>query len=387
MRWWDGDSWTHEVVAFNGVVMSDPGPVSVPAVAGRTRKAVGDGVRGVLKGASRVPGITLTSDVLRELDSIPLLTDIVKRHPADPLARVWLGEAFERMEGKRSVVRAVMFSPTGFVVRKGVEAASRVGSNAGKAAMSRRCYSDAHSVATARLTKTPRHAKSWDALSRLYLKKGYAVRAVETGRLATLAAPDDPLGFITLSKAYLLAGRRDDAWFAAHAALHRGSTLAYELLFSMGAVPGPIDPRDRVRYSGPRRDVSLIRSVAGAQKQKTQQLGERARPLIDRARPHVNDVGRSIRTAATRPAATGWGPPPEPASSPSLPPAGWYDDPHQGHALRQWDGSAWRSGCPTRRRWSRPIGCPVNHLKEQHERLRPRRPGPRRVRSASRSRR
>jgi hypothetical protein len=205
--------------------------------------ALGNAVRRLGGEYSRLPLISLASDVAKGKNSVMKLTESVRANPSDLSANLWLAEALKALErdmGLYTLARTVS-SPHSVVTRQLVKGAAALGA-ASSESPSDRMLRRTYALASVRLRHSGYDAEALHVIARIYLTRGQPDVAVKPAKLA-LAQPDTvvrPLILTTLARTYMVLGHAESARRAAELAIDAGCTVGFQVLADLEYYnPGP----------------------------------------------------------------------------------------------------------------------------------------------------
>ena len=242
---------------------------------------------------SKLPLLSVATDIMRARNGIDGLYEHLKASPDDPVRNLWLAEAMARLERDRGRYIAIRtaIDPSFYVRQRAMEVGVGVGAEKQRPPRER-LLRNAFALAIRRLEQDPADAAALHVLSRVYLGQEVLGEAVRFSKLSILADSGDGHSVFTLGRCYLALDQPDNSRRAALLAIERGTSMGNELLAELclvdPALAGTdrieayseslerVEVDDRARYSGPAvRSVDVFDAVRAAQLQK-------ARDLLDR---------------------------------------------------------------------------------------------------------
>ncbi|MBB5867969.1 hypothetical protein F4553_001348 [Allocatelliglobosispora scoriae] len=282
---------------------------------GQTRVGggLGKAVRTIGGELSKLPLLSLPSDVMTERNGITELTALVAAEPTDPARSLWLGQALRAMERDQKIYFAVrsVVDPTKVVTRQLVGAAAEMGATS-RVRVSERMLKRALALAILRLKDDPKDTAALEVAARVYLIRSGADKAMRTAKLAVATAPKGKRGsqLVTLALVYLAAQQIESAVKAADLAVKSGHTMGYQVMADalyqgeqaestarerhreFVRLAGQVTPDDRVAYLGflPKTDA-VFKAVATSQRDRTLESAARAKQA-------AGDLSRTVGSAA-----------------------------------------------------------------------------------------
>jgi len=256
-------------------------------------KVVGDKSRQFVGFLSKLPVLSIATDVMRARNGIDGLYEHLQEDPADPQRHLWLAEAIERMardQTRYTAVRGVL-DPTYVVARQAVKTSAELGQEGGDDTRIR-LLKNAFALSIERLRADPADRAALHILARVYLGQRHLGEATRFCKLSVLADPADGEALVTLGRVYLALDQEQNARKSAELAIERDSSVGYEILadLTVKSVDGDAGARieaysdlldrvqqpDRTAYWGPSVEgMNMVDAVGAAQMKKATDLLDR----------------------------------------------------------------------------------------------------------------
>jgi hypothetical protein len=256
-------------------------------------KMLGEKSTHVVGFLSKLPVLSLATDIMRARNGIDGLYEHLKADPNDPERFLWLAEAMDRMDRDQhryTTIRSAM-DPSYLLTRQAIKTSTELGKEAIEAPR-RRLLKNAFALSISRLKKKPSDRDAIHVLARVYLAQKLLSESMRFSKLAIIADPNDGLALVTLGRVYLAHDQLENARRAGQLAIERGSSMGNEILAEVllkenaGDAPARIErysdildqvsQQDRERYWGPSvQGVNMVEAIGAAQMKKATDLLER----------------------------------------------------------------------------------------------------------------
>ena len=253
-------------------------------------KNIGKSTRYVAGFASKVPLLSVSTDILRSRNGVDFLYKHLKLKPDDPERHLWLAEAMLRMERDQQryvAVRAVL-DPSYLVARQTFKTAAGM-NNEKHEPTYLRLLKNSFSISFNKLKTNPNDAKVLHILGRIYLIQDHLGEATRLIKLAILADPTDGHPYVSLSRIYYQMLQYENVKKASRLAVIRGASIGNEVLAEVQLSDQSKNTRDRINvynkllenvtqesreiYWGPSViGFSIIEEVGAEQLRKTKDL-------------------------------------------------------------------------------------------------------------------
>ena len=222
-------------------------------------KYVGSGTRKLGAVVSKIPVLSLASDIIKSKNGINELYELIKEDHYKAEYYIWLAEAMKRVEVDRKIYTGfrTIINPSSLIVRETIKSSMSMGLE--KTDVSDvRILKNAYCLSVVELRKNPKNANNLHVLARVYLLTGHIKESIKFCKLAILADSNNKLPFITLSRAYLINGQYLDSKKAATIAISNKLNYAYEILAKLLLIDESQGATDKIeKYSSLRDKISL----------------------------------------------------------------------------------------------------------------------------------
>jgi hypothetical protein len=256
-------------------------------------KMVGEKSKQLAGFLSKLPVLSLATDIMRTKNGVDDLYEHLKAEPTDPQRHLWLAEALDRMnqdQRRYTAIRSTV-DPSYLVARHAIKTSTELGEEPIESPRLR-LLRNAFSLALGQLKENPADRDAIHVVARVYLAQGHLGEATRFAKLAVLADPKDGLALVTLSRVYLAQEQFENANRASHLAIERNATTGHEVIADLvlkseagdastrierySAILDQVSQTDRERYWGPSVEgINMVEAVGAAQVKKATDLLDR----------------------------------------------------------------------------------------------------------------
>lgn len=210
-------------------------------------KAVGSASKEFMGALAKLPGLSVTGDIIRSRHGIHDLLQNLQDDPRNPERHIFLADAMNRAQREQSRYTRVRstLDPSYLLTQGAVSGVTTLGQDDDEPS-DRRLRRNAFGLAIQRLERHPANARSLHCIARVYLAEEKLGEAVRFAKLAHLADTEDGLPLVTLARCYQALGQHDNAETAADLAIQRGATVANEILAELTLADESLTPEARI---------------------------------------------------------------------------------------------------------------------------------------------